>query len=110
NQIDLTHEPASQRKLPLFGGEFQKRRKCDFARCTLDIVVRSGTEGSERSRHRRVQGPRARSHNSAFIVLEPVNLRFRKAGTNASTDSVGPERSWNGFPAACEVPRIRTAP
>src|SRR5258708_34489244 len=33
NQIDLTHEFASQRKLPLFSGEFRKRSKCDLARC-----------------------------------------------------------------------------
>src|SRR6202035_1813665 len=31
NQIDLTHELASQRKLPLFSGEFRKRSKCDLA-------------------------------------------------------------------------------
>src|ERR1700730_15448612 len=32
NQIDLTHELASQRELPLFRGEFRKRSKCDFTR------------------------------------------------------------------------------
>src|SRR6202022_4846257 len=31
NQIDLTHELASQRKLPLFSGELRKRSKCDLA-------------------------------------------------------------------------------
>src|SRR5260370_31155705 len=30
NQADLTHELASQRELPFFGGEFRKRSKCDF--------------------------------------------------------------------------------
>src|SRR3984893_16374028 len=31
NQIDLTHEFASQRKLPLFSGEFRKWSECDLA-------------------------------------------------------------------------------
>src|SRR6266704_4613104 len=33
NQINLTHELASQRELPLFSGEFRKRSKCDFTCC-----------------------------------------------------------------------------
>src|SRR5258708_7802971 len=41
NQIDLTHELASQRKLPLFSGEFRKRSKCDFACCNGHGIKRA---------------------------------------------------------------------
>src|SRR5258708_1151503 len=41
NQIDLTHELASQRKLPLFGGEFRKRSKYDFACCNGHGIKRA---------------------------------------------------------------------
>src|SRR5260370_5210436 len=41
NQIDLTHELASQRKLPLFSGEFRKRSKCDFACCNGHGIKRT---------------------------------------------------------------------
>src|SRR5258706_15780548 len=41
NQIDLTHELASQRKLPLFSGEFRKRSKCDLACCNGHGIKRA---------------------------------------------------------------------
>src|SRR5258708_28426379 len=41
NQIDLTHELASQRELPLFSGEFRKRSKCDFACCNGHGIKRA---------------------------------------------------------------------
>src|SRR5258708_27966462 len=41
NQIDLTHEFASQRKLPLFSGEFRKRSKCDLACCNDHGIKRA---------------------------------------------------------------------
>src|SRR6266481_4284628 len=39
--IDPTHELASQRKLPLFSGEFRKRSKCDFACCNGHGIKRA---------------------------------------------------------------------
>src|SRR3984957_4697140 len=41
NQIDLTHEFASQRKLPLFSAEFRKRSKCDLACCNGHGIKRA---------------------------------------------------------------------
>src|ERR1700719_3817095 len=41
NQINLTHEFASQRKLPLFSGEFRKRSKCDLACCNGHGIKRA---------------------------------------------------------------------
>src|SRR6202035_2461557 len=41
NQIDLTHELASQRILPLFSGEFRKRSKCDLACCNGPGIKRA---------------------------------------------------------------------
>src|SRR5258707_5932706 len=41
NQIDLTHELASQRKLPLFSSEFRKRSECDFACCNGHGIKRA---------------------------------------------------------------------
>src|SRR5258708_12289834 len=41
NQIDLTHELASQRKLPLFSGEFRKLSECDFACCNGHGIKRA---------------------------------------------------------------------
>src|SRR5258707_11063285 len=40
-QIDLTHDFASQRKLPLFSGEFRKRSKCDLACCNGHGIKRA---------------------------------------------------------------------
>src|ERR1700692_226343 len=41
NQINLTHELASQRELPLFSGEFRKRSKCDFTCCNGHGIKRA---------------------------------------------------------------------
>src|SRR5579859_1731634 len=41
NQIDLAHEFASQRELPLFSGEFRKRSKCDFTCCNGHGIKRT---------------------------------------------------------------------
>src|SRR5258706_18570 len=41
--IDLTHELDSQRKLPLFRGEFRKRSKCDLTCSNSHGVKRPDT-------------------------------------------------------------------
>src|SRR5258705_6799011 len=41
NQIDLTHELASQRELPLFSGELRERSKCDLACCNGHCIKRA---------------------------------------------------------------------
>src|SRR4029077_18230346 len=38
---DLTHELASQRELPFFSAEFQKRSKCDFTCCNGHGIKRA---------------------------------------------------------------------